>query len=203
MGAGSWNHNVHYHRRILASLPSEAQTVLDAGAGTGQLARTLAVAGYDVTAIDCAADLAETPRVPGLTWITGDVLTYDFGTAFDAVISVAVLHHLPDLTAALRRLARLTADGGTLIVIGLARPTRPSDHLVHAAGAVVHRFQVIRHGWQTDRAPTCWPPLHSYAQVRHTAARLLPGAEFRRLPLWRYELRWRKPPAGAGVRPHT
>lgn len=201
MGAGSWNHNVHYHRRILASLPAQVQTVLDAGAGTGQLARSLAAAGYDVTAIDRAAELAVTPRVPGLTWITGDVLTYDFGTAFDAVISVAVLHHLPDLTAALRRLARLTADGGTLIVIGLARPTRPSDHLIHAAGAVVHRFQVVRHGWQTDPAPTCWPPPHSYAQVRRRAARLLPGAEFRRLPLWRYELRWRKPPAGARLSP--
>ena len=201
MGAGGWNHNVHCHRRILASLPSEAQTVLDAGAGAGQLARTLVAAGCDVTAIDRAADLAANPRVPGLTWITGDVLTYDFGTAFDAVISVAVLHHLPDLTAALRRLAHLTADGGMLIVIGLARPTRPSDHLIHAAGAVVHRFQVVRHGWQTDPAPTCWPPPHSYAQVRRRAARLLPGAKFRRLPLWRYELRWRKPPAGARLSP--
>lgn len=201
MGPGSWNHNVHYHRRILTSLPPEAQTVLDAGAGTGELARTLAAAGYAVTAIDRAADLAVTPREPRLTWITGDVLTYDFGTAFDAVISVAVLHHLPDLTAALTRLADLTAAGGTLIVIGLARPTRLSDHLIHTAGAVVHRLQVVRFGWQTDPAPTCWPPPHSYSQVRRTAARLLPGAEFRRLPLWRYELRWRKPPAGASMSP--
>ncbi len=201
MRAGSWNHNIHYHRRILASLPPAARTVLDAGAGTGQLAQTLAAAGYTVTAIDSAAELAAPPRAAGLAWITGDLLTYDFDTAFDAVVSVAVLHHLPGLAAALRRLACLTAPGGMLIVIGLARPTRLSDHLIDAAGVVIHRRQVLRHGWQTDPAPTCWPPPHSYAQVRRTAAQLLPGAEFRWLPLWRYELRWRKLPAGAGMSP--
>lgn len=104
MRAGSWNHNIHYHRRILASLPPAARTVLDAGAGTGQLAQTLAAAGYTVTAIDSAAELAAPPRTAGLAWITGDLLTYDFDTVFDAVVSVAVLHHRPDLAAALRRL---------------------------------------------------------------------------------------------------
>jgi hypothetical protein len=44
-------------------------------------------------------------------------------------------------------------------------------------------------------APTVWPPPDTFAQVRATARRLLPGVRMRRHLMWRYSLLWTKPAA--------
>lgn len=36
-------------------------------------------------------------------------------------------------------------------------------------------------------------PPRSYAQVQHTARAVLMGSEYRRHPLWRYVITWRRP----------
>ena len=36
-----WNHNLHYHRVILAAVPDGARRSLDVGCGVGMLARDL------------------------------------------------------------------------------------------------------------------------------------------------------------------
>jgi len=38
-GGRRWNHNIHYHRRILGAIPENAQRALDVGCGEGMLAR--------------------------------------------------------------------------------------------------------------------------------------------------------------------
>lgn len=60
-------------------------------------------------------------RSKAITWVQGDVMSYEFGRSFDVVMSVATVHHLPELEMALSRLAGLTAPGGVLSMIGLAR----------------------------------------------------------------------------------
>lgn len=49
--------------------------------------------------------------------------------------------------------------------------------------------------WQVPdvTAPTCWPPPHSYTDVRRTVTAELPAARYRRLLFWRYCVQWRKP----------
>lgn len=46
-------------------------------------------------------------------------------------------------------------------------------------------------GWEHP-SPTHWPPPETYAAMRRTAARILPGARLRRRLLWRYSLVWTK-----------
>ena len=36
-----WNHNIHYHPVVLATVPAGARTALDVGCGEGTLARAL------------------------------------------------------------------------------------------------------------------------------------------------------------------
>jgi len=50
------------------------------------------------------------------------VLTHRLGReSFDAVVSNATLHHLPDAGTALRRLSQLVRPGGTLAIVGFTR----------------------------------------------------------------------------------
>jgi hypothetical protein len=48
-------------------------------------------------------------------------------------------------------------------------------------------------GWWETAAPKIWPPPESFTGTRRIAARVLPGARFRRHLLWRYSLVWTKP----------
>jgi ubiquinone/menaquinone biosynthesis C-methylase UbiE len=59
-----------------------------------------------------------------VTWCHGDVLTHPLKPgSFDAVLSNAALHRLPDGQAALHRLSRLVRPGGTLAIVGFPAPS--------------------------------------------------------------------------------
>ncbi|GAA2099695.1 MULTISPECIES: class I SAM-dependent methyltransferase [Brevibacterium] len=198
--AHPWNHNIHYHRLILDAVPAGAHSALDVGCGNGLLTAELSRTVPDVTGLDADVAVLDNARrhcaqagCERTSWVHGDVMTHAFDHPFDVVASVATLHHLPDLEAALLRLADLTAPGGVLAVVGLARSRRPADLLFDLAGAVQHRWLVRRHGFWEHTAPMVWPPPHDYATVRRTARRVLTGVRWNRLPLWRYALVWHRP----------
>lgn len=190
-----WNHNIHYHSLVLDAVPPHARSALDVGTGNGVLATDLRAVLPDITAIDLdAAVLAEARTAdPSIDWILGDVMTHRFGRRFDVVASVAAVHHLPDLSATLRRLADLTAPSGVLVVIGLAARTRLRDYAFAAVGTVQHRWYARRLGYWEHTAPLVWPPPHSFEQVDRCAASILPGVRWRHLPMFRYALVWHKP----------
>jgi 2-polyprenyl-3-methyl-5-hydroxy-6-metoxy-1,4-benzoquinol methylase len=191
-----WNHNIHYHRLILEAVPPGARTALDVGTGDGLLARDLRRVVPQVTGLDVDPTVLATARAldDGVAWVQGDVRTHPFPLeSFDVVASVAVLHHLPDTDAALRRMADLTAPGGLLAIVGLARSSTPLDRAADVAGVLQHRLLVRRRQVWEHSAPVVWPPSHTYSEVRRAAARVLPGMRWRRLPLWRYAILWTKP----------
>jgi SAM-dependent methyltransferase len=190
-----WNHNIHYHRLVLDAVPVDARSALDVGTGNGLLAADLCQKVPEVVAIDVDDEVLEAAHgeVDDVEWILGDVMAYPFERTFDMVASVATLHHLPDLRSALRRFAELTSPGGVLVVVGLARSTRPCEFAVGVLGVVQHRWLSWRRGYWEHTAPTVWPPPHSYSEVRECAVEELPGMQWRRLPMFRYVLTWRKP----------
>jgi len=112
------------------------QRVLDAGCGTGQFALELARRGHHVVAIDrdrariavarrtAAADLHAARRGP-LRYAVGDLATLRLEALrvpapFDVVLCCRVLHHVPDLDAALGAIARVLRPGGRLVALEFA-----------------------------------------------------------------------------------
>jgi SAM-dependent methyltransferase len=190
-----WNNTIQYHELVLRSLPEDCRSVLDAGCGEGLLARRLADVVPRVVGLDRDAGILAGARstTSAVGWVQGDLLAPPFGTGtFDAVVATAVLHHV-DAGAGLRRLAGLVRPGGVLIVLGLAASRWPQDLPRDALGAVASRMYRSRRGLYPQLAPMVWPPPVTYAEMRRTTAAVLPGAEFRRLLLLRYLIRWRRP----------
>ncbi|GAA0391614.1 class I SAM-dependent methyltransferase [Microbispora corallina] len=190
-----WNHNIHYHSRILGAVPAGARRALDVGCGEGMLARELRRAVPYVAGIDLDAPSIDQARKhpDDVDYVLGDFLTHPFGPgSFDVIASVAALHHM-DAAAGLARMRDLLRPGGVLAVVGLARSTMPADLPRDLAGVVVGTLHRVVKGHWEHPSPIVWPPPVTYPQMRALAAELLPGSRFRRHLLLRYSLIWRKP----------
>ncbi|MDT7539575.1 MAG: hypothetical protein QOI82_3160 [Actinomycetota bacterium] len=192
-----WNHNIHYHPVIERALSDDCQSVLDVGCGEGVLTRQLRrrvpeVVGIDVDEASIRLAERQSPS-HDIRYVIGDFLTFPFESeSFDAVTSVATLHHV-DAAAGLRRMAELLVPGGTLALLGLARSRFPHDLHREVTAVVTHRLYAMRREYWEHTAPTVWPPPLTFAQMRALVATLLPGAAFHRHALWRYSIVWSKP----------
>ncbi len=105
--------------RLLDLQPGE--NVLEVGCGAGHLTNRLAARGVDVIGIDAnpnASEIAGTDRVR-----TMRAETLDFADdAFDAIVSVHAIEHIPQLGAALGEMARVLRPGGRAMFIYPAEP---------------------------------------------------------------------------------
>jgi ubiquinone/menaquinone biosynthesis C-methylase UbiE len=197
--AGYWNHNLHYQPVILRAVPPGCGAALEVGCGDGLLASRLAERCAEVTAIDQDARMTALARSraqvasPGrVTVVEADFLAYPVADAsFDFACANTALHHM-DFAAALAAMARALRPGGRLAVVGLAAHGSFGDYLADVPGIPVGlAYRAIR-GKGGPGAPIMDPQM-TWAEVRATARRLLPGVRYRRHLLFRYSLLWRKP----------
>ena len=191
-----WNHNIHHYPLVLAAVPPGCQRALDVGCGEGMLARQLAgrvpqVVGIDQDAASVEAAHRQGPRGQ-VGFVRGDFITHPFRPgSFGLISCVAALHHM-DAAAALARMSQLLAPGGTLVVVGLARPRR-SDLPLDVVAVIANIGHRLAKSYWEHSSPTVWPPPHSYSEIRVLAGQMLPGVRYRRHLLWRYSLVWVKP----------
>ena len=146
-----------------------ARSVLDAGCGTGRVARELARRGLDVTGVDIDPAMLATGRrkAPALDWRLGDLATIDLGRTYDAVVmagNVMIFLAPGSEGTVLANLARhLNPDG--LVIAGFQiKSGRLSleEYDAHARAAgleLAERFAT----W--DREP--WRPGGDYAVSVH------------------------------------
>jgi 2-polyprenyl-3-methyl-5-hydroxy-6-metoxy-1,4-benzoquinol methylase len=153
-----WNHNVHYHRVVLAAVPDGCRSALDVGCGDGLLARKLASQAGSVTGVDRSPDMIRLARqnVPGnVTLLEGDYL--DSAAlregGYDFVSAVAVVHHTV-FEDAVGRLVRLLAPGARLVIVGLAYNRTFLDWVISGWGVPASRFHALLRGESAVR-PVC------------------------------------------------
>ena len=209
MGVTDWSHNSWYHRLLLSQVPEGAQRVLDVGCGAGALARKLAESVPQVDGVDLSPVMIEAARrdaPPNVTFSVGDALTFDPPPgSYDAVLSSAVLHHLP-LAEALPRMAGWLRPGGVLAAVALPRGDLRRELPVDAAAAAAHHALGLAFA---AARPVTGAELHrkedthdvmpvqdgrlTTREVRAQARAVLPGVRVRRLLFFRYLLVWQKP----------
>ncbi len=78
--------DVHGEAGFVADL--QPASVLDAGCGTGRVARELARRGIEVVGVDLDESMIATARrlAPELSWVAADVTELDLGRTFDVVV---------------------------------------------------------------------------------------------------------------------
>ena len=135
------------NRKILETLdlPSGSR-VIEIGCGTGRFARAAAAAGHQVTALDVSpvmleyvAKRAAEEGIDGITTQHGGFLSMDLPpNHFDAVVSTAALHHLPDLwkLIGLQNVLRILKPGGQFFLgdvvfsLGSTQTTEQFDRFI-------------------------------------------------------------------------
>ncbi|MCC7366481.1 MAG: class I SAM-dependent methyltransferase [Dehalococcoidia bacterium] len=147
--------NVHGEADLLEWLGG--RSVLDAGCGTGRVARELARRGFDVAGVDIDLEMLATARrkAPDLDWQLGDLATIELGRTFETIVmagNVMIFVAPGSEGAVLANMARHLGPGGQLVAGFQLQPGRLTleryDELAAAAGLV------LAERWATwDREP--------------------------------------------------
>lgn len=159
--------NVHGEADFVQSLGG--RSVLDAGCGTGRVARELARRGIHVVGVDLDPDMLGTARqkAPQIEWHLADLATLDLGRTFEVIVAagnVMIFLTPGSESIVVQRLARHLSPGGLLVAgFQVSRnelPLARYDELASAAGLTLRaRFST----W--DRLP--WQPGSDYAVSVH------------------------------------
>jgi SAM-dependent methyltransferase len=201
-----WDHYAHYHSFLMRHIPAHCESALDIGGGAGQPSRLLAERADQVVALDLSPRSIEIAKTrsklqPNIKFQVADATTWTFpAEAFDCVVSVATLHHLPVAETLLKMKGALRV-GGTLAILDLYVPAGWQEVF---AGAVALPLSVglrliktgrlrqprqLREAWAEHGKIDTYP---TAASIRQACARALPGARVRKHLLWRYSVVWRK-----------
>ncbi|OQA97182.1 MAG: Malonyl-(acyl-carrier protein) O-methyltransferase [Chloroflexi bacterium ADurb.Bin222] len=202
----AWDHNGHYHNFLLRQLHT-GERALDVGCGAGAFSRRLAERFESVLGLDLSPQMIRLAQershtCPNLEFRVADVLAEALPDAhFDAIVSIATLHHLP-LPEILPRLARALKPGGVLAVLDLFQTVTPGEILTGALAMPASvLLGLLRNGRLRSSAATraAWDEHGQHeryltvAQVREACREMLPGARVRHHLFWRYSLIWTKP----------
>jgi 2-polyprenyl-3-methyl-5-hydroxy-6-metoxy-1,4-benzoquinol methylase len=119
--------------------------ILDVGAGSGRHSFHAARCGAQVVAVDLgdSIDVARANLPPDVLTVQADAEDLPFAPAsFDIVMSIGVLHHLPDPERALRSIAPYARPGGHLHVYLYWVPERAGHRAVLCLVTLARRVTV-------------------------------------------------------------
>lgn len=169
--------------------------MLEIGCGVGAVARELAGRHERVLAIDLSPEMIrrarEHTRAANLELRVEDFLEWRTEERFDAIVSIATLHHLP-FERALEKMKHHLAPRGVLAIADLFDASALRE-LPYNVLSLLARNPFPR---PTLAARRAWAEheVHDHhlelRDIRRRAARILRGARIERLLGWRYTLTW-------------
>ncbi len=206
LGRSEWDHNRHYHGYLVKNLPEKGKRCLDVGCGTGEFSRVLAERFEEVEGIDLSEGMLK--KAYGLSkgfvnirYINGDVLETDLGAdAYDCIVSIATVHHLP-LAECLGIFRSALKPGGVLMILDLYRQETAWEFFTNLAAVPLNLLFMFFKTGSFRRTPEeirLWDEhgkhdaYSSIAEVRGTCGEIVPNAIVKRHLFWRYSLVWRK-----------
>jgi SAM-dependent methyltransferase len=125
------------------------RSVLDAGCGTGRVARELARRGLEVAGVDLDEELLATARrkAPDLDWRLESLATVDLGRTFEAVLApgnVMIFLTPGSEPAVMANITRHLAPGGLLIAgFKLLGDDRSDQHFARALRMTLDRYDTL------------------------------------------------------------
>lgn len=202
-----WDHNNHYHNFLLKQLPIQGKTALDIGCGTGEFSRLLASRFDKVFAIDLSPNMIAVARqrsrqFSNIDFQVADIMDWELpGEQFDAVVSIATLHHLP-IENLLPHLKAALKPGGKLVFLDLLESENLRDRLSDFITVPLNwLFQILKNTHHspemTDamREHLCTDQYLTFSQAHQIYTQLLKGAHVKKHLFWRYSMTWKKPEA--------
>jgi 2-polyprenyl-6-hydroxyphenyl methylase/3-demethylubiquinone-9 3-methyltransferase len=134
--------------------PLEGVVLADIGCGGGLLCEPLARLGANVTGIDPLGESIETARRHcaaqslEIRYLTGEAADLAArGEQFDAVVSMEVVEHVPDLAAFVRTCAVLVKPGGLLLLSTLNRTLKSYAMAIAGAEYILRWLPKGTHQW--------------------------------------------------------
>ncbi|WP_261046687.1 class I SAM-dependent methyltransferase [Streptococcus mitis] len=126
--------------------------ILDFGGGTGLLALPLAKQAKSVTLVDISEKMLEQARlkaeqqdIENIQFLEQDLLENPLEQEFDLIVVSRVLHHMPDLDAALSLFHQYLREDGRLLIADFTKTE--SNH--HGFDLAELEEQLIEHGFSS------------------------------------------------------
>ena len=141
--------------------------ILDFGGGTGLLALSLAKQAKSVTLVDISGKMleqaclkAERQEIKNIQLLEQDLLANPLDQEFDLIVVCRVLHHMPDLDAALSLFHQHLRENGQLLLADFIKTE--ANH--HGFDLAELEKQLIEHGFSSV-----------YSQILYSAEDLFQG----------------------------
>ena len=202
----AWNHNNHYHPFLLEQLPLSCQAILDIGCGTGEFSRHLSQRADKVIAIDLSPKSIEVAKqcsrqYTNINFQVADVSQWEFPQEeFDAIVSIATVHHLlivdllPKLKAALK-------PGGILAILDLLQQEFFQDIFSDIVAVPLNWWFLKTKNSNIQQSPEAIAAMQEHlrtdkyltrSQIHKIYTDFLPEATIKKHLFWRYSVVWQK-----------
>ncbi|CAA7616937.1 bifunctional 2-polyprenyl-6-hydroxyphenol methylase/3-demethylubiquinol 3-O-methyltransferase UbiG [Magnetospirillum sp. UT-4] len=149
----------HFGRDEAAARPFEGLTLLDVGCGGGLLSEPLARMGFTVTGVDAGDKNIGVARIHAAQ--SDLAIDYRIGgpedmdsAAFDVVIAMEVIEHVPDPAVFLGHAARTLKPGGAFMGATLNRTTKSYALAVMGAEYILRWLPAGTHDWRKFVKPS-------------------------------------------------